>query len=70
MFRFDFGGIDDNQNFKWNEIKKVMFGVNDIRGVPVIDLEDIEYETRKEIEEVFEKIKPFIDPFVVNIVKE
>jgi hypothetical protein len=70
MFRFDFGGIDDNQNFKWDEIKKVMFGVDDIREVPVIDLEDIEYETRKEIEGVFEKIKPFIDPFVVNIIEE
>jgi hypothetical protein len=70
MFRFDFGGIDDNQNFKWDEIKKVMFGVDDIREVPVIDLEDIKFKTRKEIEGVSEKIKPFIDPFIVNIVEE
>lgn len=70
MFRINFGSVDDNQNFDWKEIRKIMLNVEDVREVPDVDLEDITFETREAAKKMLEKIRPYIDTTVIEIVED
>lgn len=69
MFRINFGSVDDNQNFDWKEIRKIMLEVDDIRETLDVDLEEVFFETRENAEKMLEKIRPYIDASVVEIVE-
>ena len=69
MFKIGFGSVDDNRNFDWKEIRKIMLEVDDVRKAPAVDLEDVTFETREEAEEMLEKIRPYLDTSVVEIVE-
>ena len=70
MFRINFGSIDDSQNFDWKEIRKIMLEVDDAREVLDVDLEDVIFETREAAKKMLEKIRPYIDTAVVEIVED
>ena len=70
MFRINFGSVDDNQNFDWREIRKIMLEVDDIREVLDVDLEDVIFETREAADEMLEKIRPYVDTTVIEIVED
>lgn len=65
MFRIDFGSYDDNQNFNWKMIREIMIGDN----YNVIDLGEITFKSKDEINDVLEKINPYIDKSVVSVVE-
>ena len=69
-YYIDFGSFDDNRNFDWDKIKKVMLEVDDVRKAPPIDLGDIEYKTRKEAEKALEKISDYVDISIVSVIEE
>ena len=69
MYSINFGSFDDNQNFNWEEIRKIMLGVDDVREAFAVDLEDITFDTRQEAKEMLQKIKPFADTNIIKVIE-
>ena len=64
-YRIDFGAFDDNRNFDWAEIRKVMTGSYHT----IIDLGEVKFDTKEEAEEMLGKISGYVNTGIVEVVE-